>query len=351
MLKSVTPPTPPVAPRREHRDNDEYHWLRDKSDPAVLRYLEAENAYTAAATRELVEPFQAALYKEMLARIKETDLTVPVRRGGYLYYTRTEQGKQYPIQCRRRQTMENLEEILLDLNELAQGHGFVSLGAFVVSDDQNLLAYTADYTGFRQYSLYVKDLRTGATLPDTAERVTSLVWAADNATILFTTEDAVTKRSDTLLRHVLGSPSLDPVYQETDELFDIALAKTRDLQYLFLHIESKDTTEFRYLRAADPAAMPAVFLPREKKHRYYPDHRAGLFYIRTDKNATNFRVVTAPVDDPANWTEFIPHQPDVLSVDLDLFRDFAVVVEKSQGLNRLRVYHFATGAWTAIPFP
>jgi len=287
------PPTPPVAPRREHRDNDEYHWLRDKSDPAVIRYLEAENAYTAAVTSHL-EPFQAALYKEMLARIRETDLSVPVRRGGYLYYTRTEQGQQYPIQCRRPETrpgdsMDNPEQILLDLNELAQGHGFISLGAFVVSDDQNLLAYTADCTGFRQYTLYVKDLRTGATLPGTAERVTSLVWAADNATILLTTEDPVTKRSDTLLRHVLGAASFDKVYEETDELFDIALAKTRDRQYLFLHIESKDTTEFRYLRAAEPATTPAVFLPREKKHRYYPDHRAGIFYIRTDKNATNFR--------------------------------------------------------------
>jgi len=351
--------TPPVAPQKDHSEfrhgelvTDPYHWLREKSNPEVTRYLEAENAYTAAMTQDL-QPFQDALYKEMLSHIKETDLSVPVRRGEYLYYSRTEEGKQYPVQCRRKGDMAAPEEVLLDLNQLAQEHQFVSLGAMAVSDDQNLLAYTADFTGFRQYGLHIKDLRTGETLPDTTERVTSLEWAADNSTILLTTEDPVTKRSDRLWRYVVGSNDFVLVYEEIDELYDIALGKTRDRKYILLGIESKDTTEFRYLSAGYPHIPPVIFLPREKGHRYYPDHREGLFYIRTNKSATNFRVVTAPVDDPspANWTDFIPHQADVLNGDIDLFRNFAVAVEKSEALNRLRVYTFGNGAWTSIAFP
>jgi oligopeptidase B len=201
---------PPTAPRVEHREVrhgatvvDNYHWLREKSNPEVVKYLEAENAYTLAMTKES-KPFEEALYKEMLARVKQTDLSVPVRRGAYLYYSRTEEGKQYPIECRRKGSMEAPEEILLDLNELAKGRAFVGLGDFVVSDDQTTLAYTIDYTGFRQFKLEVKNLRTGEVLPDTTDRVTSVEWAADNKTLFVVTEDAVTKRSDTLWRHVLG---------------------------------------------------------------------------------------------------------------------------------------------------
>ncbi len=205
----VTSQIPPTAPRVEHQEvrhgatvTDAYFWLREKSNPKVAQYLEAENAYTDAMTKDL-KPFSDALYTEMLGRIKQTDLTVPVSRHGYLYYSRTEEGKQYPIQCRRKGTMEAPEEVLLDLNELGKDKKFVGLGSFVVSDDQNLVAYTIDYTGFRQFALYVKDLRTGQTLPDTFERVTSLAWAADNKTLFLVTEDAVTKRSDKLYRHAL----------------------------------------------------------------------------------------------------------------------------------------------------
>src|SRR4029077_17386987 len=204
--------------------------------------------------------------KEMLARIKQTDLSVPMRRGAYFYYSRTEEGKQYPIQCRRKGSMEAAEEVLLDLNEIGKDKKFVGLGALAVSDDQNLLAYTIDFVGFRQFALHVKDLRTGKTLPDTTERVTSLEWAADNKTIFLTTEDAVTKRSDKLWRHVLGASAFEPVFDEKDELYDINVGKTRDKQYLFVLSESKDTSEVRYLRAAAPEGHFAVFLPREKQH-------------------------------------------------------------------------------------
>jgi oligopeptidase B len=352
-------PQPPAASPKEHREVrhgaaviDNYYWLREKSNPEVVRYLEAENAYTEAMTKDL-QPFADSLYKEMLGHIKQTDLTVPVRRGNYFYYSRTEEGKQYPIQCRRKGAMDAPEEILLDLNELAKGHKFVGLGDFVVSDDQNLLAYTIDYAGFRQYSLHAKDLRTGQALPDTAERITSVEWAADNQTLFLTTEDQTTKRSDKLWRHVLGASAFEPLYEEKDELYDIELRKTRDKQYLLLGIAAKDTTEFRYVRSDRPRDAFAVFLPREKKHRSYVDHREGLFYIRTNKNAKNFQIVTAPENDPRpkNWKVFIPHQDAVLIEGIDLFQNFAVAVEKSQALNRLRVHNFQTGAWTSIPFP
>jgi len=361
--QTMPAPQPPVAPRIEHREVrhgatviDNYFWLREKTDPKVAAYLEAENAYTAAMTKG-IQPFADALYTEMLGRIKQTDLSVPARRGAYLYYSRTEEGKQYPIQCRRKYSDPGAaiapEEVLLDQNELAKGQKFVGLGAFVVSDDQNLLAYTVDYTGFRQYGLRVKDLRTGQTLPGTTERVTSVEWAADNRTLFAVTEDAVTKRSDKLLRHALGAKAFDPVYDEKDELYDIEVGKTRDKRYLVLQIEAKDTTEVRYLRASEPQSAWKVFLTREKKHRYYIDHREDLFYIRSDKAGPNFNVLTAPESDPApkNWKVFIPLRADVLIDDIDLFRDFAAAVEKSQALTQLRIYNFKTASWSPIPFP
>ena len=350
---------PPVAPRIEHREVrhgatvvDDYFWLREKSNPKVAEYLEAENAYTAAMTKDLL-PFSDSLYKEMLGRINQTDLSVPVARRGYLYYSRTVEGKQYPIQCRRKGNMETPEEVLLDMNELGKDNKFVGLGGFVVSDDQNLVAYTVDFTGFRQFALRVKDLRTGQTLPDTTERVTSLAWAGDNKTLFVVTEDAVTKRSDKLWRHVLGSAKFEEIWNEKDELYDIEIGKTRDLKYLFLQSEAKDTSEARYLRADRPADTFNVFLPREKGHRYYLDHREGLFYIRTNKSGRNFAVMTAPENNPApgNWKVFLAHRDDVRLQNIDLFKDFAVSVEKSNALDHLRIYDFMSGVWKEIAYP
>jgi len=355
---------PPVAPQVEHQEvrhgatvTDNYFWLREKANPEVRKYLEAENAYTAAMTKDL-QPFADTLYKEMLSHVKQTDLDVPVRRGDYLYYTRTEEGKQYPIRCRRKGSMEAAEEVLLDLNQLAVGKKFVGLGAFVLSDDQNLLAYTLDYVGFRQYTLQVKDLRTGQTYPDSAERVTSVEWAADNKTLFYVTEDAVTKRSDTLFRHVLGSESSEKIFHEADELYDIGVAKTRDKKFLLVEIESKDTTEFRYLRASEPAKDFAVFLPREKKLRYYVNHRENEFYIRTNhsvdgKELKDFQIVTTPEAHIGreHWKTFVPHTPGTLIEDIEPFKDFVVVEDKTQALNRLRVYNCASARWSEIQFP
>jgi oligopeptidase B len=355
---AAMPPHAPVAPVVPHTEirhgvkvSDDYFWLRQKSDPRVTAYLNAENAWTDAITAPL-KPFEDALYKEMLAHIKQTDLSVPVRRGAYLYYSRTEEGKQYPIYCRRKGEPAS-EEILLDQNKLAEGHKFTAMTPPVPSDDQNLIAYTIDYVGYRQYSLGIRDLRTGKLLPDTAERVTSVAWAADNKTLFLVTEDPVNKRSNKLWRHMLGSSSAEQIYEEKDEHYVIDIEKTRDRKFLLLNIESTDTTEVRHLRADRPQDSFRVFLPREKKHRYYVDHRDGLFYIRTDKDALNFRVVTAPESDPSpkNWTTFVPHRDDARISDIDLFRDFAVVTEKSQALDQLRVYDFKSGKWLPVAFP
>ncbi len=324
---------PPVAPRIAHQEvrhgetvTDNYFWLRQKSNPEVVQYLEAENKYTAEMTKGL-QPFAASLYTEMLSHIKQTDLSVPVRRGDYLYYSRTQEGKQYPINCRRKGSMDAPEEVILDLNELAKGRKFIGLGSFVVSDDQNLLAYTLDFTGFRQYTLQIRDLRTQQVFADKVERVTALEWAADNKTLLLITEDQVTKRSDTLWRHTLGGDT-QKVYFEPDELYDLGLNRTRDRQYIVLEIESKDTNECRFLSASSPAGEPKVFLPREKKHRYYLEHRADLFYIRTNFDAQgrelkDFELVTTPVSNiaPYAWKVFVPHTPGVL---LKLWIYFAI---------------------------
>lgn len=359
LIQAAPPDTPPAAQRIEHSEErhgatviDNYFWLRDKSNPAVIEYLKAENAYTDAVTKDL-KPFEEALYQEMLGRIKQTDLSVPSLDNGYFYYSRTEEGKQYPIQCRRKGSMEAPEEVLLDGNQLAAGHSYFGLGAFSVSDDTHLLAYTTDVTGYRQYTLHVKDLRTGQTLPDTAERVTSLEWASDNKTLFLTTEDAVTKRSDHLWRHTLGASGNDPIYQEKDELYTIYTSRTRDRKFIFLDIQSTDTTEVRYLASDHPAADFHVFLPREKKHKYDLDHREGLFYIRSNKDAKNYQILTAPVSDPSpkNWKVFVPHQTDVLVQGVNLFKNFAVVVEKSKALNGIRMLDFRTGQWHSMSFP
>ena len=349
----------PVAERIPHSEVrhgetvvDHYFWLREKTNPKVIEYLKAENAYTEQVTAAL-KPFSEALYAEMLGRIKQTDLSVPVRRGEYLYYTRTEEGKQYPIQCRRKGTMEAPEEVLLDLNDLGKDKAYVGLGAFVLSDDQKRLAYTIDFSGFRQYTLQVKDLESGSLLPDTAERVTTVAWAADNKTLFLTTEDGVTKRSDKLFRHTLGDAGFELIYNEEDELFDIGIGKTRDKLFLIVEAEAKDTAEARYLRADNPQGQFRVLLARAKNHRYYPDHREGLFYIRTNKPGKDFAVMTATEDDPSpdKWTVFIPHREGVRIEEIDLFRSFAVAIEKTDALNRLRVHHFKTGTWRDISFP
>src|SRR5438552_4131379 len=252
-------PEPPVA-RREpvehvlHGDCrvDHFAWLRQKENPEVIAYLKAENAYTDAVLKP-TEPFQEKLYQEMLGRILQTDLSVPYRLRGYLYFTKTFEGKQYSFHCRRRDVEGAPEEPLLDLNLLAEGHSFLGLDCFEVSDDNQLLAYSTDTMGFRQYVLQVKDLRSGTTHPERFERVTSVAWASDNRTLFYTVEDETTKRSHRLYRHVLGSTEPDILlYEETDERFRIEVERTRSGAFLLLTIASHTASEVRFLRAGQP---------------------------------------------------------------------------------------------------
>jgi oligopeptidase B len=331
---------------------DEYFWLREKNNPEVMAHLKAEDAYAEQAMKHTAA-LQEKLYKEMLSHIKQTDTNVPYRWGNYFYYTRTEEGKQYPIYCRKKGSLEAPEEVVIDQNELAKGQKFMSVGLFVPSDDGNLLAYSTDNTGYRQYTLQIKDLRNGQLFPERVERVNNLAWATDNKTFFYVTEDAVTKRSDKFFRHVLGTDKTDLVYEEKDELFDIGTGRSRDKAVIFLEAFSKTSTDVRYLPADDPNASLKVILPRQPEHEYDVDHRGDLFYIRTNKGAKNFRIVTAPVSDPSekNWKEFVAHRPAVKVEGISLFADHAVLSEWENGLQQLEIMDFKTGKQSRIKFP
>jgi oligopeptidase B len=350
---------PPMTEKKPKTTNihgdilvDDFFWLREKSNPAVIEHLNAENAYTDAVMKPTAS-LQEKLYNEMLSHIKQTDVNVPYRWNGYFYYTRTEEGKQYPIYCRKQGSLEAKEEVVLDQNELAKGFKFMAVGAFVPSDDGNLLAYTTDNTGYRQYTLQIKNLQTGELLPEKIERVDNVVWATDNKTIFYVTEDAVTKRSDKFFKHVLGTDKNDLLYEEKDELFDIGVERSRDKEVIFLGAYSKTSNEFKYLPANTPNAQFKIILPRQPDHEYDADHRGNLFYIRTNKGAKNFRIVTAPVSDPSekNWKEFVAHRPAVKVEGVDLFADHAAVSEWENGLQQIEIIDFRTNNRHRIQFP
>jgi oligopeptidase B len=358
-LSAPAVPAPPVAPKAAkvdvlHGDRrvDDYFWLRDKTNPAVAAYLEAENAYTDAVMKP-TETLQAALYKEMLARIKETDESVPYLKGGYWYYSRTEQGKQYPIHCRRQGSREAPEEITLDLNQLAEGQKFMALGAYAVSDDGSLLAYSTDNTGFRQYTLRVKDLRTGEVGPLRVERTGSVAWCADNRTLFYSVEEESTKRQYRMYRHRLGTTVHDLVYEEGDEAFNVGVHRTRSLRYLILSISSHTTSEARYLPADEPGGEWTVIAPRLPDQEYDVDHRGDLFYIRANDSGRNFRLVSAPVESPdrGHWREVVPHRAEVMLEGVDVFRDHYILCEREDGLPQFRVAHLRTGEAHRLAFP
>src|SRR5215472_2526644 len=353
-------PAPPVAKKLPkvteidgHKMVDNYFWLRDKKNPEVKAYLEAENAYTDAVMKP-TEALQKKLYDEMLSRIKETDVEVPYKHGNYFYYVRTEAGKQYGIRCRKKGSMDAPEEVILDVNELAKGQKFMSLGAFEVSDDGNLLAYTTDNTGFRQFTLAVKDLRTEKVLTDHAERVDSIAWANDNKTLFYTIEDETTKRPYRAYRHIVGTTGSDaPVYEEKDERFGVYTGKTRSKTYIFLFSGSHTTTETRYIPADQPMAEWKVLEPRRQDVEYYPDHNGSFFYIRVNDTGRNFRLVKAPVSDPGRqkWQEILPNRTDVMLEDIDYFRDYYVLYEREKGLQQTRVCDLRNSECKQIEFP
>ncbi len=347
----MTPREPRITTLHGDRLVDEYHWLREKDDPEVRAWIDKENA----RAEEFLAPtkgLQERLYEEMKGRIKETDLSVPYLKGGFWYYSRTEQGKQYPIQCRKRGSLEAEEQVLLDLNELAEGCAFMALGAFDVSDDGRLLAYSTDPTGFRVYRLHVKDLDSGAVLPDTAEDVGSASWAADNRTLFYTTKDSA-KRPFRLHRHVLGAGSHDLIYEERDEMHSIYLGRTRSGAYLFLYSTSHTTSEARYLPASEPGGGWKVLLPRKHEREYSVDHHGDRFYIRINDTGRNFRLVSAPVADPseAYWEQIRPHDDAVMLEDMDFFEGHRILWLREEGLTRLLVTDIVSGGEHSVAFP
>ncbi|HET8732159.1 MAG TPA: S9 family peptidase, partial [Anaeromyxobacteraceae bacterium] len=354
----------PVAPRKEHVQTwhgrtftDPWFWLREKENPEVRKYLEAENAYTAAMTAP-IEGFSKALYAEILGRLKQTDLSVPLRRGAFCYYRRTVEGLQYPIQARRPVEADRScgesgqEEVLLDLNEMAKGKPFISLGTYRVSDDGKRLLYTTDETGFRQYDLFVKDLATGKVSGPLARRVTGAEWAVDGKTILYATEDETTKRSDTVWR-LSPEGKTFKVYEEKDPLFRIELGRTQDLRYVGIVSRSTDSWETRLVDARLPDGFPRVVVPRQKGLKYDVEHREGVFFIRTNDGAKDFRVVTVPSKNPAqrNWSSFLEARPGEKILDVLPFQDFLVVATQEAGLPRFRIFDFRKRAWSEVGFP
>ncbi len=359
QVTQQSPPSVPLAERRARVDTlhgdvrrDEYFWLRVRSDPAVKQYLEAENAYAEAVLAPL-KGLREQIYNEMLGRIKQTDLSVPYRRGDYFYYSRTVEGQQYPIHARKRGSLDAAEQITVDLNELAKGQVFMSLGAYQVSDDGNLLAFSIDSTGYRQYALRVKDLRTGERLPDAAARVTSVAWAADNRTLFYTVEDSVSKRSHRLYRHVLGSPDDQLLYEEKDERFSVRVHRTRSRKFLVWGTRSLTSSEVRILPAANPTGEWKLVSARVPEREYDVDHHGDKLYIRVNDKGRNFRLVTAPVSDPSRkkWREVRPHRADVMLEEVELFANHLVTSERRNALDEITITNLRTGKSHKLKFP
>lgn len=371
MLKLIMPTsnkfTPPV-PRKEPHSvfhhgqtlHDDYGWLRQKESDETLDYLRAENRHTEAVM-QAAQPLIDRLYAEMLGHVQQTDVSVPYRDGRFDYYSRTLEGRQYPIFCRMpanqgggRRPFPPLdghpeEEVLLDGNLLAEGRPFFSIGASAVSDDGNWLAYSTDYTGFRQYTLHVKNLSTGETMHGVAERVGSATWAADNRTLLYSVEDEETKRPFRIDRRTLdaagrGFSAAEVAWQDPDERFNVGVGRTRDGKFLIVESASHTTSEQWTLQADAPAKEFRCVQPRRENIEYYVDHREGEFFIRVNDTGRNFRLVTAPATAPGseNWREVLPHREEVMLEDIDLFRNFFVAWERFQGLPRMRIFDLST---------
>jgi oligopeptidase B len=352
------PPTARVIPRVDtvHGEIrvDDYFWLRDRGDPEVVAYLEAENRYTDAAMRH-TEDLQERLYQEMRGRIKETDLSVPEPLDDYFYYTRTEAGGQYPIVCRRRGSLEAPEEILLDQNGLAAGHPYFRVGVSQVSPDHRLLAYSVDTTGAEEFTLFIKDLTTGELLAESVARTShGVAWANDSRTMFYTVLDEA-RRPCYLYRHLVGTNPSDDVlvYFEPDAAFFLDISRTRSRKYLLLDLSSHSTSEVRFVSADRPEEPFRLVQPRQPGVEYTVTHHEDRFFITTNDAAPNFRLVEAPVRAPSkeHWSPVLPYRPDVKLDSTDAFRNHLVVYEREAGLRRIRVLDLAAGSDHLVPFP
>jgi oligopeptidase B len=353
-------PSPPVAkiiPKVDtlHGDIrvDNYYWLRERTNPDVKKYLDAENAYTDAVLKPTTA-LQETLYNEMVRRIKETDQDPPYREGLYYYYTRTEKGRQYPLYCRKKDNLDAPEEIYFDQNEMSKGFQFYRLWHIEVSPDGNILAYSIDTNGAENYILHFKNLKDGSALADNIANTQSVTWAADNKTVFYTTEDSA-NRPYRVYRHTLETQASrdELVFEEKDALYTVDIGRTRDDKYLLLGSSAFNTSEWRCLPATEPAQQFVVINPRREGHEYDVDHWGDYFYIRTNSNAKTFRLVRTPVTDPGekNWEEVIPYRKDVTIEGIDLFSHHMIVYERERGLQKMRVVNLTTNDVHYIDFP
>jgi len=359
-IEAASPQDPPVARQIPKVDTlhgevrvDDYFWLREKTNPEVTTYLEAENAYTTQQMKH-TEALQDKLYQEMLGRIKETDLSVPVFDTGWWYYSRTEQGKNYPIFCRKRGSLSAPEEVYLDQNALAEGKKFHALGGLDVSPDGETLLYLEDLTAFREYTLYVKDLKTGKIVDQIPNVWNGTAWANDNKTFFYMTADSA-KRGNTVWRHVTGTPREQDVkvFQEDNVLNNVGVQRSRSGKYVFITADGFTSSEWRIIPTASPTSEPRVVAARRPNVEYSVDHADGFFLIITNDSATNFRIVKAPEDNPgpANWVDWLPHRDSVFIEGVDAFKNFVVVSERSNGLRRLRVADLKNNKTHYVTFP
>jgi oligopeptidase B len=344
-------PTAPVAPIAEKKPHalewhgdvrvDDYYWLRERENPQVLAYLEAENAYTKAKMAK-TEALQEELFGELKNRIQPDESSVPALFHGYYYYKRFEDGFEYPIHCRRKGSVEAPEEVMLDVNQVAEGHDFCSVRGVAVSPDARTLAWALDTVGRRKYTIHLTDLETGETMTDIIPEVTgNLVWANDNRTIFYAKQDPGTLRSFQIYRHEIGTDLTEDVlvYQEDDPTFGVYVWKTRSERFIMIQSDQTLATEFRFLDADDPGGKLRMIAPRERDVEYSVSHVADRFIIRTNLDAENFRLMEAPVANPGrrNWRELIPARDDVYLQGVEVFQDFMVVTERRDGLRHLRI--------------
>lgn len=346
----------PSAPKRPYEITqhgqtriDNYYWMRDRTDPEVLKYLHAENDYLEEIMGH-TKSLQETLYAETKSRLKETDSTVPEKRGEYFYYSRNEEGKQYPIYCRKKGSLDSSEEILLDQNILAGGKSFCSVGALTVSPDGNKLAYSLDVEGGEVYTLYVKDLMTGVLYPESIPNTYSSVyfhtgveWANDNQTLFYLTMDE-SERPFKVFRHRIGDdPGQDGlVFHEKDEAYFLFILKTRDDQYILTNHHSTRAMEMRFLSADQPESELKILSPRKEGVEYLAAHHEGFFFVVTNDQAENFKLMKASINALENesWEETIPHREDVLIDYVDTFKDYLIVYERRNGLRQIRISPF-----------
>jgi oligopeptidase B len=359
MNTKIQPPIAKIIPheleKHGHVRIDNYYWLNDRENPEVIDYLNKENDFYNQSTAH-TKDFQKDLFEEMKARIKEDDSSVPYFYNGYYYITRFEKGKDYPIHSRKKGSLDAKEEIMFDCNEMAKGHSYFNLNGISISEDNKWVSFGLDTVSRRQYTIQIKNLETNEILPLKIENTTGgATWASDNKTLFYSRKDEVTLRPDRIYKHKLGSnPSEDVVvYFEKDDTFNVSIYKSKSKKYLIISSESTLTSEFQILLSATPDEQFKIFQKRTRELEYSISHYEDSFYIVTNKDdATNFKVMKTPEDKTSkeNWVDLIPHREEVLLEGIDIFKDYLVVSERFDGLNKIRIMPWSGEGEYYLPF-